>query len=105
MKKIIKTFAVIMFFGIIIFTFTFAFFTNPSEKEYVSWVKQTASEQGKNISREEFSKIFGEKIIYKGTKAKNCFFFSAYKTKLINKGKFEVIGIFHRFIVLKASRG
>ena len=75
------------------------FGTNPTQDEYVSWLKQQATNQaaGGEFGRALMS-IFGGPIFNLSTTREDFLLFSIYQTDLGNGAKINVLGLLHHFV-------
>lgn len=75
------------------------FGTNPTQDEYVSWLKQKAINEaaGGEFGRTLMS-IFGGPVFNLSTTRDDFLLFSIYQTNLGNGAKINVLGLLHHFV-------
>jgi predicted RNA-binding protein associated with RNAse of E/G family len=81
------------------------FGTNPTQDEYVSWLKQQATnEAGGDQFGKALMAILGGPILNLGTTREEFFLFSIYHTDLGTGAKINVLGLFHHFIPINQPK-
>lgn len=74
--------------------------TNPSKEKYVTYVKETSIQQGKNIVEKGLYSLIVSPVMDLSTISHNYIIFSIFETDMGEGNKYKVLGVFNKFIFI-----